>query len=223
MRLQLSHGSFVEFRLRPGPGLVKALLLACGLFAIGTSLGAAPAGAQTAPAFALPADSSVPVLVMRQRPTELGVDAVQEIRIFGDGRCRLHRPSMMRGAGDHAWTIPPSEVRSLVRQALEAGLADLDAKAHRSKLRRERDAADAAAGIQHFRFDDDIVEFEVAVDAYRASGRAAKRNIRRSVEWRGLRADRARSPGDVSVQRLGELRDRLDGMGRARVPLGAKP
>jgi hypothetical protein len=189
--------------------------------AVGLLIGAASAGAQPAPRYKVPADSEIPILVMRQRPTELGEAATQELSVFADGRCRLRRPAMMRGSGEHAWTIPTSEVRALLGKALDAGLADMDAKGHRKNLRAR--AAAAASGVQHYRFDDDTVEFDIRVDAYRAPGRGKHRAVRRSVEWRGLRTDRARHPDDVPVRLLAELRDELEALGRTHAPLDPQP
>lgn len=196
-------------------GLVVLIALAA------LCLCAVSASAQPAPRFTLPTDPSTPVLVMRQRPTELGEGATQELRVFADGRCSLYRPAIMRGAGEHHWTISPEEVAALLGQALDAGLADFDAKAHRANLRRRADSA--AGGIQHFRFDDDTIEFDLRVDGYRSPGRSARRDVRRSIEWRGLRTDRARHPEDIPVRLLIELRDQLDKMGRERAHEASQP
>jgi hypothetical protein len=188
-----------------------------------TVFGTAPAAAQQAPRFTLPTDASLPVLVMRQRPTELGEAATQEVRVFADGRCSLHRPAVMRGAGEHTWTIAPSEVNDLVSRALDAGIADMNAPVHRANLRGQAAAATAAAGDGHFRFDDDTIEFDIRVDAYRSPGRSQRRDVRRTIEWRGLRTDRSRHPNDVPVRLLSELREKLDVMARTRAPVAPQP
>lgn len=188
------------------------------------SMAAASTNAQpasTAPRFTVPTSSAKPVLVMRQRPTELGEKATQELSVFADGRCRLQRPAIMRGAGEHEWTISPDEVKVLLEHALDAGLADLDAQSHRAKLRAR--AKSPSSEVHHFRFDDDTIEFDIRVDGYRAPGRSVRRDVKRSIAWRGLRTDHSRNPDDVSVRLLVELRDELDSLSRAHALVDAQP
>ena len=213
MRLRIRHKRLLGFlSLQVGAALVA-----------GTLLSAAPAFAQESPRFKLPTDSSVPVLVMRQWPTEFAESAAQELRIFADGRCTLKRPPMMRGAGDHVWTISQAEVKRLVAQGLDAGLADLDARKHRAQIRTRAAASAADGGVQSLRLDDDTVEFEIAIDDYRSPRESSPGNVRRKIEWRGLRSDRQRDPTDGSVRLLNELRDELDALGRVHAPVDAQP
>lgn len=213
MRLRIRHRQLLGFlSLQIGAALVASTLLCT-----------AAAFAQESPRFKLPTDSSVPVLVMRHWPTELAEQAAQELRIFADGRCSLKRPRMMRGAGEHIWTISQAEVKRLVAQGLDAGLADLNAQQHRAKIRSSAALSATNGGAQSLRLDDDTVEFEIAIDDYRSPGKSSSGDVRRKIEWRGLRSDRQRDPGDVPVRLLTELRDELDALGRVHAPVDAQP
>ena len=177
---------------------------------------------QTAPEFQLPSDSRVPFLVMRQTPGELAGDNTIELRVFADGHCELERPSLMRGAGRHVWQLPPGQTAQLARQALDAGIAELDAPALRAGLRAAEARRDPVTTIH--RLDDDVLEFELRLDRYRGRSGALQRGLEKRIRFVGLRGLRARHPNDESVRRLSELRETLDAAVRAGAPLpGPRP
>lgn len=180
---------------------------------------AASAQAQVAPEpeFDLPADSGVPFLVMRARPSELANAQPRVLRVFADGRCELERPATMRGAGRYAWQLPSSEVAVLARQALNAGLADLDVQALRASLAVAEAESDTPT-VRHHRLDGDILEFELRLDRFRDRDGIAQHRLERRLRFVGLRAIRERHPNDVRVRRLAELRGSLDAMERSRTP-----
>ena len=177
----------------------------------------ADAQAPVAPDFELPADSAVPFLVMRQTPTELAGGHTLVLRVFADGRCELERPPIMRGAGLHRWTLPPDEVPSLARQAIDAGVAVLDGPALQAELRAERLRRDEAERIH--RLDDDVIEIELRLDRLRGAGGEVRRDIDRRLRIIGLRGERANHADDVRLVRLSELRDRLDAMAALHAPV----
>ena len=171
--------------------------------------------------FDLPADSSIPFLVMRVIPSELVGEHALVLRVFGDGRCELERPPIMRGAGRHAWQLDAAEVRELARQALDAGLADLDARTLRAELRAAHLRNDDGGSI--YRLDDDILEFDLRLDRLRGRSGTVQRDLHKQLRFVGLRGDRARHPNDERVKKLSELRDRLDAMKNGRAPLPELP
>lgn len=181
---------------------------------------AASAQAQTPPdpEFELPADSGVPFLVMRATPSELVGAQARVLRVFADGRCELERPPMMRGAGRYAWQLPPGEVAVLARQALTAGLAELDVPALRASLAVAEARADGAI-VNHHHLDGDILEFELRLDRFRGRSGIAQHRLERRLRFIGLRAIRERHPTDARVRRLSELRGSLDAMARSRAPV----
>jgi len=173
-------------------------------------LQAAGAGAQANPAaeFELSPDAASPVLVLRQTPTELVGAPTRELRVFPDGRCEMDIPAPMREAGHYEWKVSPAEVQALARQAFDAGVPDLDPAALRASLKAAKRQDDALG--QTYRFDDDIVEFELNVPRYRVDPGKAWSPLTRRVRLIGLRGDRARHPRDDRVRRLSRLRDSLD-------------
>jgi hypothetical protein len=177
----------------------------------------ADAQAPVAPDFELPADSAVPFLVMRQTPTELAGGHTLVLRVFADGRCELERPPIMRGAGLHRWTLPPDEVPSLARQAIDAGVAALDGPALQAELRAERLRRDDDVRIH--RLDDDVLELELRLDRLRGADGEVRRDVDHRLRMIGLRGERASHPGDVRLQRLSQLRDRLDAMAALHAPV----
>ena len=84
----------------------------------------------------------------------------------------------------------------------------LEPAALRASLRASLTADDSLG--QTYRFDDDVIEFEVNVARYRPAPGAAWSPLSRRVKWVGLRSDRALHPHDDRLQRLMELRDGLD-------------
>ncbi len=161
-----------------------------------------------APQFFLSPDAVQPVLVLRETPTELVDVPPRELRMFADGHCELDVPGVMRGAGHYEWDVSPERVEALTQQALAAGVHVLEPAALRASLRASRAAADSLG--QTYRFDDEVIEFELNVERYRATAGAAWSPLERRVKWVGLRGDRARHPRDDRLQHLMELRDALD-------------
>jgi len=188
--------------------LLSGLRLACTLGFLQLVAGVVVAQAPPAVEFVLPADSERPVLVLRETPTELVGAPSRELRVFPDGRCVLDVPQPMRRAGRHEWDIPREEVQALVRRAFAADVDEIDPAQLRASL-RAASAADDSLGQTH-RFDDGVVEFELNVERYRRAPGLAWAPLERSVKLLGLRADRARHPGDEQVGGLSDLRDALD-------------
>jgi hypothetical protein len=186
----------------------------CALVMAATS---ARAQAPSTPDFELPSDSRVPFLVMRQTPGELAGENTLELRVFADGRCELERPPVMRGAGRHVFQLPPGRARQLARQALDAGLAELDVPALRASLRAAEARRSEATAIH--RFDDDVLELELRLDRYRPQGGALQQGLENRVRFVGLRGDRAKHPNDERVRRLSELRETLDSLVSSGAPL----
>lgn len=179
------------------------------------------ARAQAPPDFDLPTDAATPVLVLRTWPGELGPSAARELRVFADGRCEHERARFAAGGvrtiERHAFRIAPSEARALVAQAIDAGGAELDARAVKRALR----AAAADDGVHHYVFDDDVVELSLALARLRASGRPERRDVRHSLRWPGLRGDRRAHAGDARVEKMGSLVDALEAMSRANAASAA--
>jgi hypothetical protein len=165
------------------------------------------------PEFSLSPDASEPVLVLSETPTELVDVPPRVLRVFADGHCELDVPEIMRGAGHYEWDVSPDVVEALTQQALAAGVHVLEPAALRASLRASRVVDDSLG--QTYRFDDEVIEFEVNVARYRSAPGAAWSRLRRRVKWIGLRSDRARHPQDDRLQRLMGLRDELDAMGTA--------
>ncbi|MEZ4215464.1 MAG: hypothetical protein R3E88_03215 [Myxococcota bacterium] len=187
---------------------------------------AGAASAQTAVDFDPPADPGEPALVLRTWPAELGPAVRREIRVFADGRCERDRATFQPGPGGtvrrvhtERFRVGAAEARALVAQALDAGAADLDARAVQRSLRAARAAADD--GVHHHVLDEDVVEVELHAARVRAPGRAERRDVRHVVRWVGLRADLREHPGDARVQRMGALRDALESVANAAAPTAA--
>ncbi len=179
---------------------------------------AAPAAAQGRPVtdglrdrFALSADASAPVLEFTERFGLVGnADPGPRVRVFADGRVEIHVPHYMKRAGDWELRLTRRELRTLLRQLIDRGVAEFDASRVRERLRAAREA-ERRAGALFEVHDASTTEIELRLERYQPRDRTKSeiRGLRRGIRWRALRSDARRHAGIREVADLAAAQEQL--------------
>ena len=188
------------------------------LFCVAVAIAVQSAGAQSAP------DRTVGRLRYSTDPTTI-VLSYQEIvgefaahtnvpllRIYGDGRLLVHRPAFMSNAGDYQTHLSPAELDSLLASIDDAGLPEFDGPGTRRALK-----AAARQPDLYYASDPSTFVFGLNLQEYRPIGTPAgvvAPPLKRSIEWRGLRADARRHPEIVALQKLAAVERQLHALAR---------
>jgi len=103
---------------------IAVLLCGAALPALGADREASP---DTEASFTHPRDSSFLVLSYTQSHDMLAEeDPTPLLRIYGDGRVRVHIPRYMKRAGDYTMRLEPEELQSLLRSLYTSGVLTFD-------------------------------------------------------------------------------------------------
>lgn len=148
-------------------------------------------------------------------------DPTPLIRIFGDGRVRVHYPVYTPKAGEYELWLQPMELEILLLSMVTKGLPTFEPKAVESlkiaeERRRWESALDAGKSPEVFMVADDSTSvFELHLSDYSAAGLAQPSGeVNRDISWLGLRTDAERYPDIEPIQQLRaaeiELRNLLE-------------
>ena len=178
-------------------------LFICAIFGLGGLL-AAPVSAQVekGPAFSLPTKGGQ--IVVRLVESIDGIESDEPgptTTVYADGRVVVERPSYMKRAGRHETRLSPEALRVWLGALLETGISEFDAE----RSRGDKASADRArrlkrvgrVGTEVFaRSSASRVDFELRVDVFRSPAKASgpSEEVRKKIEWRGLRGDVRRYP-----------------------------
>ena len=175
---------------RPRAPRLAALALCAGAFILTSAV----ASAQS-PDVAFVAASETPMITLtREHGMVRGVVDKPLVRVFGDGRVLVERPSYMRQAGAYEFKLSSDALAALVGDV--AAIADLDV----FRLDVRRNAADRANGVRFVTLDHTVTRIEMKFDGLGRRGDALRR-VDRSLAVANVQID---------AQRHADLRELAD-------------
>lgn len=170
----------------PLAGLVSLLLLAAG---------AAAQSPADEVVYSTAADSLV--IEFREQPGELRSPG-PSLRVYGDGRFVVQRPTGMKRAGEFSARLTREELAGLLERLAGDGVLDFDAEAAR------RARADAAAGRISEASDPDSIFLVVRAARVPAGAARSAAPAEKRITWRGLRGDVRAHPEILALQGLAD-------------------
>jgi hypothetical protein len=158
--------------------------------------GTVATSAQPGASFTFPEDPGFVVLEYHQTmPMLEDADPVPLLRVYGDGRVRVHQPSYRVDAGDYELVLSPGELRQLVRSLADKDVprTDVAALARSRRVEEERRRAErrelfavSDATVTHI-----VMRLETLQPA---PGARALENVEQRIEWPNLQSDAERFP-----------------------------
>lgn len=137
-------------------------------------------------------------------------DPAPLLRVYGDGRVRVHRPVYMKNAGDFEMQLSPLELDDLLGSLAADGIVDFDAAA----ARRERQQGIAqqrdSTGVLYEISDVTDTLITVRLEAYRSHPAAPLiSNLHKQLRWDNLEQDARRFSGNARLVRAAAGAQRL--------------
>ncbi len=147
-----------------------------------------------------PRDPQVTVVIWTEIPGEIAdPDPKPSLVVYWDGRAVAHHPRYKKRAGDFELQLSATEMKALVRGLVRKGLVEFDRDAARNAARN----AAAASGIERVSTDPSTTVIELRLSRYRAPGAVADvLDVRKRIEWRGLRGAARDHPSVRALQDL---------------------
>jgi len=147
-----------------------------------------------------PRDPQVAVVTWTEIPGEIAdPDPKPSLVVYGDGRAVAHHPRYRKRAGDFELQLSAAEMNTLVRGLVRKGLVEFDRNATRNAARN----AAAAHGIERVSTDPSTTVIELRLSRYRPPGAVADvLDVRKRIEWRGLRGAARDHPSVRALQDL---------------------
>ncbi len=135
-------------------------------------------------------------------------DTKPRLVVYGDGLAVAHYPSYMKRAGDFELQLSAAEMAALVRGLVQNGLVEFDPGAVRGAAR-----AAAARGVERVSTDLSTTVIELRLSHYRPPGAVAyDLDVRKRIEWRGVRAATRDHPSVHALQGLAAAQRALDAL-----------
>ncbi len=131
------------------------------------------------------------------------------MRIYADGRVRIHYPVYMAKAGDYELKLTAAELEDLFVGLAGDGLIDLDLRSARAERFLAEEEVRGAGELHHV---SDVTEtvIDLRLESYRATGaELAESGIEKSVRWSNVSTDALQFEGLESVQALAKAEERL--------------
>lgn len=155
--------------------------------------------------------SSSPDTVVIQLREEDGVrdgDDTPLVRVYGDGRVRVHFPAYMRRAGDYELRLTAGALQELLRAAA-GSILPFDAASTQSQVRALQ-SVERDEGVVVAVADRSTTILEMRYERFRAAGAAADvlDGVKR-VAWNGLASDAERFGSVGALQDLAGIRQRV--------------
>lgn len=131
------------------------------------------------------------------------------LRVFADGRVRVHHPVYMAKAGDYETRLSDGELRGILESFAAGGILDFNTSVVKSE-REQAEAADRAAGILLHVSDVSETVIGVRLGSYQAPGALAPtENFETSVRWPNLYTDAQRFGAVAGIQSLARAEQSL--------------
>lgn len=178
---------FSQIMFGQNRGRVLGLLLAIP----GLVLFAASSSGQETRRIEYSQDGDTVVIQMTRVLGEFRGDGVPILRVYGDGRVRVHFPTGMIKAGDYTTKLTAAELKNLLNSLAMNGVLDFNANAVKAEVRSARAEARSANSFQLRSVSDKtLTNIEVNVTSYKGvNAQSAQTNVRKKVVWVGLRED----------------------------------
>ena len=175
--------------------------------------GATAAPGDSHPWFTLAEDSSEPVIeyTLVHHLLRAG-DPEPLLRIYADGRVRVHLPTYMKRAGDYELHLSPEQLNELVRALARDGIMDFDPAMTRQQVASLRQQQREATGILRDISDATDTHIRVRLAAYRRKPASPRiDNLDKRFSWRNLEHDAKRYPQSTALQQADAGARRLHG------------
>ncbi|MCP3956525.1 MAG: hypothetical protein GY719_01595 [bacterium] len=130
------------------------------------------------------------------------------MRIYGDGRVRVHYPVYSPDAGDYELRLTPRELRELLHGLAGDGIMDFDQSAARQQ-RQQAVAAERAAGRLHYVSDATETVIGVRLEAYGPAGADEAPGLEKAVRWLNVYTDSQQYPDLAPVRAIAAAETRL--------------
>lgn len=126
------------------------------------------------------------------------------LRIFADGRVRVHHPVYTPRAGDYEMRLSKAELFGLLERVAQIGILDFNAAAVKAE-RQQVVAADRAVGWVYHISDVSETQIDVRLRSYKAPGsKAPVSNFKASIRWPNVEPDAERFTGVAGIQALAQ-------------------
>ncbi len=131
-----------------------------------------------------------------------GIDDKPAIRVYGDGRVRVHYPSYMKRAGDYEMQLNDAELTALLRSLSSDGLMEMDEKKIKTKKKALKQSLRQAG--QFYEVSDAVVTVvDIQLDEYQKNAKAKKiKKFTARLKWKNLEQDAKRYKSDPEVTRI---------------------
>lgn len=141
-------------------------------------------------------------------------DLTPRLRIYGDGRVRVHYPAYMTTAGEYEMKLSEAEVAALLRDLHDNGAMSFDEKAV-DQARRAAESARAARAQSsgealEYRSDVATTIIRIRLDAYRSSAAAEMQtDLRKEIRCADLQHDASAHPEITPLQGMANVENLL--------------
>jgi hypothetical protein len=194
----------------------KCLAVVCGV--VGWLGGALPVLAQMpAPVLEFASDPNTVIVEYTHIHHMLAEpDPTPLLRIYGDGRVRVHYPVYMAKAGDYELWLSAGELRGIVLGLAADGIMDFDPVAAKDEWRGAKEAERGRGEAYHV---SDVTEtaIEVRLQFYRPAGATALiPNLQKRVRWPNVHTDARRYPDLAPVRAVAAAEARLQALLKRR-------
>jgi hypothetical protein len=139
------------------------------------------------------------------------------LRVYGDGRVRVHRQPYRQNAGDYEMKLSEDDLAGLLQFMHDNGAMTYDAKAvgqslHAAKT-AQAEAARAGTGLLQHRSDVELTIVRINLNAYRASaGAALQTDLQKEIRCVDLQHEAQENPQIAALQGMANVGDALDAL-----------
>lgn len=140
-------------------------------------------------------------------------DPPPRVRVFADGRVRVHYPEYMTAKGEYELKLSPAELDALVLEAIGAGLVDYDEAEVKAAVKsvREMEKNSGSGPELETIHDGGVTGIRLKLAAYAPPGspRESAAPVDKTVRWNNLRMEAKRYSGVKTLRRLAQLEESL--------------
>ncbi len=194
----------------PTRNMIRITLLGCMLTAC---LSAFAAPGDLRPLHLAEFHDTGPVIEYTQEHSLLPAAPEPMLRVYGNGRVRVHFPAHMKRAGDYEMFLNPQQMSELLRELADFGMMEFDSFAARHERDQLEDSRREATGEVFHISDDTITQIRIRLGRFQRSNNAPLvRNLNRHIRLTNPRVHARRFPQSVRLQNAAAAVARLDAL-----------
>ena len=142
-------------------------------------------------------------------------DPIPLLRIYADGRLRVHYPAYLKRAGDYEMYLAPDQLDSLLKDIAPAVLnfnsRSVQVQKNEFDYQQVKSVNSLSAVEVFYVADADITVVNLNIKSYQAAGSQVNNKLNQPlrISWSGLSADAKHYPNLASIQALDQAAIRL--------------